>query len=710
MVDAIDHAPVNPTSMTGHPQTTIILSVFSARRFYSTAPHTSPQSGLIHHAIPIPSGGTLNVHASSDGLGSLAWMDGLAVQANRTRAFVESLRRGEIPKPLTKTSSLPAHIEVRYLSPTTMSLSGHTLMSVLGLAAPLLRILESSNYRECATCGNRLEMYRRAAELTEEILETYEGQGIDIRLRAPADLLAEWSDALGFGVRESADDGGFVELDSLIAKPENFERVRKVLDLAWTLPGMSVWCSGDHSTTAYAPHGYCARCSKNAPAISRRKLGLALIRGITDISAPELSLHARDVTLKGLLTLPLSNLDELLVIRDILPPSLRDALRSFGLDSLALGRTTDTLSASALARLAVIAAVPHDSKEDSLTVLDIPSRLMSPSDGSRALQLLEQAALRNTIVVLQRHDECPREAVSVDIPQPTDVNLGTLRVHAQDDATSIETDLLRGSCCVIALKEDLSVEPLAREISAALSGKQASGVTYSSRHPCEARLIDIHPLASSARRILAQEFGLYEPLTKLYASSLEARVRGLTPRDFNLSTRSKPNYLCPECSGVGILLESVPDFERPEACACPVCLGARFRAPIKEIEFRGRALWRVLNSTFREESGVLRALPKVSKALSLLSLLELDHLPIGMPTSLLSFSERRLAAIATSILSATASRPTVLVIEEPFAGLSTVQAEGVTKLMSGHEISKDVTWIVVTHASTQAFSHTKNHL
>ncbi len=692
--------------MTGHHQTTITLSVFSARRFYSSAPLTSPQSTLIHHATQIPSAGILRAPASSDRPGSLVWMDGLAVQASRTRAFVDSLRRGEIPKPLTQTSSLPAHIQVRYLSPTNMALSGHTLVSVLGLATPLLHILESSNYRACGACGNRLKMYASAAELTEEILGTYKDQGIDIRLRAPADLLAEWSEALGFGTCESADDGGFVELDSLIAKPENFQRVRKVLDLAWTLPDMSVWCRSDHSTTAYAPHGYCAHCYKGAPAISRRNLGLALVRGVTDLSSPELLLYTRCVTLRDLMTLPLSTLDELQVLRDILPPNLREALWGFGLDCLALGRTTDTLSASALARLSVIAAMANSSKGDSLTVLDIPSRLMSSSESSRALDILEHSARRGTIVVLERHDERPRETVNVDIPEPTKLNLGTLRLHARDNATARETDLLRGSCRVIALQDDLSVEPLAREISAALSGKQVRDVTYSSRHPCEVRLIDIHSRASSPRRILAQELGLYEPLTKLYASALEARVRGLTPKDFNLSTRSKPNYLCPECSGVGIILELVPDFERPEARACPICLGTRFRAPIKEIEFRGRALWRVLNSTFHEESGVLRALPKVSKALSLLSLLELDHLPIGMPTSLLSFSERRLTAIATGVLSGTSSRPAVLVIEEPLAGLSPEQTEGVTKLMSGHELSKDVTWIVVTHAGNGTYSLT----
>jgi ABC-type branched-subunit amino acid transport system ATPase component len=66
-----------------------------------------------------------------------------------------------------------------------------------------------------------------------------------------------------------------------------------------------------------------------------------------------------------------------------------------------------------------------------------------------------------------------------------------------------------------------------------------------------------------------------------------------------------------------------------------------------------------------------------------------------MPACLLSFSERKLTAIGTSILSGTKSRPTVLIIEEPFAGLSERQAAGLTQLITNHELGKDVTWLLV---------------
>jgi ABC-type transport system involved in cytochrome c biogenesis ATPase subunit len=699
VVDAVGHASVNLINMTEHSQTTISLSVFSARRFYSTSPHTSSQSGLIHHSVQLPSTG---IHSSSKGLGSLVWVDGLAVQASRTQAFVGSLRRGEIPKPLTQASALPAHIHVNYLSPTNLALSGHTLISVLGLAAPLLQVLASSNYRGCATCATRLRMYSSAAELTEEILEAFLGKRIDILLRAPMDLLDQWSAVRGFSTQECVGGGHLVELDSLIAKPEHFERLRKVLDLAWTLPDMNVLCRDDRSTTAYAPHGYCAQCNKPAPAISNRKLSTIFLQGIADNDAPELLLEVFGVSVKHLLTSPLSSLAEHLVSNSIASSDLREALRGFGLHGLTLGRTCDTLAASALARVAIVAAALNHSKFDLLTILDIPSGLLSSSEELRAQQLLEHSARSRTIVLLKQHDASHRGIAQFDKTPPSGMRLGTLGLRERHDAATSTIELVRGARHEIVVKDETSADRIAAEISAVMSGRQATLASYEAHTPCEPHLIDICSLTSHSRRILAQEFGLYEPLTKLFASSMEARVRGLTPKDFNLSARSKASHLCPECSGAGVILESVPHFERPEVRPCMVCLGTRFRAPIKDIEFRGRPLWRVLNSTFTEEASVLRALPKVSKTLSLLALLELDKLPLGMPTSLLSFSERRLTAIATSILSASASRPPVLVIEEPFAGLSDRQAQGLTALMSEHELGRDVTWIIVTLTSSPA--------
>ncbi len=640
----------------------------------------------------------MKVCVSADAPGSLLWMDGLAIQASRTRSFVEALRRGEIPKPIAQPGSLPAHMRVRYVSPGTIALSDETLISMLGLVPTLLHTIDSSGYRTCDSCGSAVRMYKTAANLAEEILEGHRNQGIEIQLRASPDLLTQWGETRGFRLQESGNGYCFIELDSLVAKPEAFERVRKVLDSSWSLPTGSVWCLSDDSTTAYAPSGFCMQCLRPASAISIQRLTHILRKGAADPQAPELLLNACGTTVAGLLSSSLSVLEEKLLTGKILSPALREELWALNLEGLLLGRTADRLSASALARLAVITAALDGSDDDTLVVVDVPCGLMSPSKSSSAERILQHSARRRTTVVLEQHSGEFQSSTETRTPLGTGVSLGTLRLRTPLESTWKETDLVQGSLHVIRPLETHSTEPLAADIFAALSGKGALDqheAEYTTRHSCDAHLVDMRPITSLNRRILAQQFGLYEPLTKLYASALEARMLGLTPKDFNLSSRAKPNYLCPKCSGLGIVLESVPGFERPQARPCLICLGTRFRTPIKEIEFRGRALWQLLNSTFSEAESVLRALPRVANSLSLLKLLELDHLPVGMPACLLSFSERKLTAIGTSILSGTKSRPTVLIIEEPFAGLSERQAAGLTQLITNHELGKDVTWLLV---------------
>jgi hypothetical protein len=688
--------------MKDHPQTTIEISVFSARRFYAHAPAPSPEAGALRHTISIPRRGILKIRASSDTPASLLWVDGLAVRADRAHAFVDALRRGEIPKPILGSSFLPASVSVSYHSPARIADSRETLLSVLGLAPDLLHTIASSRQRTCDTCGATIKMYESAAHVAADITESCGKRPIDIQLRAPLELLAEWGELRGFRVQESPDGASFIELESLVLTADTLPRVRKAIESVWMLPSMSVWCVADRSATGYAPAGFCNGCAKLAPPASMRQLAHILKKGASDPSASELLLDAWGTTVAGLMSSSLSALDEHLSGSKILSAELRDTVRSLGLDALPLGRTTDTLSASALARLAVIAATRIDLSRDALVILDVPSGLMLPSETSATEKLIECSSRHHTTVALEQGQESYKTDAEPAARRTEGVSLGTLRLRALDDSTWREATLRKGSLLVIRPSTCLSAKPLARDIFSVISGRLAVDLQeahFASLHPCEPCSIDAQPFASSDVRLLVQLLGLYDPLAKLYASALEARMQGISPRDFAVSSRTKARYLCPECSGLGITLEPLPNFERPQAHPCTVCLGTRFKAPIKEIEFRGRPMWSILNSTFSRAENVLRALPKVARALALVKLLRLEHLPVGMPIGLLSFSEQRLAAIAAAILSSPKSRPPVIIIEEPLAGLSSQQAEGLTNLMTCHELGEQVTWIVISRDS-----------
>jgi ABC-type antimicrobial peptide transport system ATPase subunit len=104
----------------------------------------------------------------------------------------------------------------------------------------------------------------------------------------------------------------------------------------------------------------------------------------------------------------------------------------------------------------------------------------------------------------------------------------------------------------------------------------------------------------------------------------------------------------------------------------------------------------VLNSTFEENNSTLRALPKIASTLSLIKTLQLTNLPLGIPIGLLTFAEYRLLSIIRAVAEGSRARPSVIIIEEPLAGLSMAQQSALITLMNDAQQSQGATWIAVT--------------
>lgn len=686
--------------MKEHQHRTIEIPVFSARRFFSSTHEAQQHNAVLRRDISIPRRGVLTVHPSADNPASLVFVDGLAIQSHQIHSFVDQLRQGKIPGPIVPPSPVGTSAQVYSISPTSLALDERTLISSFSLIEPVLHRITAFSRCCCASCGDSLKLFSTTAKLVEAILSEHRALAIDIQLEAPSDVLVSWGDAHGFHLGRSDDGESLIELDSLTADPSEFQRIHKVIDLAWALPDMRVWCRRPGASTVYSPHGFCPRCRRPAPHTSRRTLLKILETGSHAFDAPELLLDLGGITVGGLLSLSLSALEELSLDKSFLTPSIREALRSFRLDQLPLGRTTKTLSTSALTALAAARSFIIDRPDDSLTVLDIPCSVMSPSEVSTTTRITQHAAKNRAILIIERQEvqldrpeQLTKEATSGDV-------LGKLSLAGARQAPSMEISLQQGKVHVIHPRPDTSLQPIAAELYSILSGRLSSILVdahYIPNNPFEPHLIDLCSTTfATSKQVLAQTFGIYEAIMKMYASALDARSAGLTPKHFSLSERTKLKHTCPECHGLGVTMNSYLHVERPLAYPCTTCCGTRFLEPVRDIRFRGRPLWHVLNSTFSEAAGILRTLPRISDALGILRLLCLDHLPVGMPTRLLSFSERRLTAIAASVLSGTQSRPSAIVIDEPLAGLSQEQAEGLLSLMTSRQYSCYTSWLLVS--------------
>jgi ABC-type branched-subunit amino acid transport system ATPase component len=113
------------------------------------------------------------------------------------------------------------------------------------------------------------------------------------------------------------------------------------------------------------------------------------------------------------------------------------------------------------------------------------------------------------------------------------------------------------------------------------------------------------------------------------------------------------------------------------------------------VTFKGKTMWEILNTPIRFSEQTLRALPKMKEVFELTTLLGLGEIALGTPTALLHTTHRRMLAIAHSILEATATKPSLIVLEAPFVGLNEQQRAGLQQVVEHPLFREHVAWIGV---------------
>lgn len=227
----------------------------------------------------------------------------------------------------------------------------------------------------------------------------------------------------------------------------------------------------------------------------------------------------------------------------------------------------------------------------------------------------------------------------------------------------------------------------------ALQGAPSSLVTFSAVHSFSAHFIPLFSEDSTTTRLVAHQLGVIDPLAKMFAASHQAKMLGLSSRDFSIGQLRQSPTLCGTCKGTGLLHSTDGDLWREEVAPCPTCWGTRFRSPARDVTFKGKTMWEILNTPILSSEQILRALPKMREVFELTILLGLGEVVLGTPTTLLHPPHRRMLAIAHAILEATATKPSIIVVEAPFVGLNTQQRAGLEQVIEHPRFRERVAWI-----------------
>lgn len=178
--------------------------------------------------------------------------------------------------------------------------------------------------------------------------------------------------------------------------------------------------------------------------------------------------------------------------------------------------------------------------------------------------------------------------------------------------------------------------------------------------------VEQRPMARAVTSVVATVLGVMDGLRRLFAQTVEAKAKGMTPGDFSFNSQGA----CEECSGRGVIREDLFFLGEIEK-TCPSCGGSRYRSRVLDIEWQGRSIHGWLNTNLRDCLPAFRTHSSLITPLTLAVRLGLGHLPLGISTTQISGGEAQRLRIAAA-LSQPGNLPMFAVLDEPTRGLSEV--------------------------------------
>ncbi len=388
-----------------------------------------------------------------------------------------------------------------------------------------------------------------------------------------------------------------------------------------------------------------------------------------------------------------------------------------GLDYLTLDRLSSTLSGGESQRINLATSL-GSALVGTLYVLDEPSIGLHPRDNARLIAILRQLRdLGNTVIVVEHDADMIRVADHV-----VDLGLGAGEQGGKvvysgplegllGEPRSLTAKYLRGELSiplpsvrrqgtgqylrVIGASEhnlkrvDIAIPLGTLTCVTGVSGSGKSTLVHDVVYPAvrrqkgtwdrrigehrrlegaelitDAVLVDQAPIGRTPRSNPVTYLKAFDPIRELFASTRDARTRGLTASHFSFNV---PGGRCEVCEGEGqvrVDMQFLADVFVP----CDQCDGARFKPQVLDVRYRGKNVHEVLELTVREALWFFASSPKVLRRLQVLDEIGLGYLRLGQPATTLSGGEAQRIKIAAHLASRGGER-LLYILDEPTTGL-----------------------------------------
>ena len=396
-----------------------------------------------------------------------------------------------------------------------------------------------------------------------------------------------------------------------------------------------------------------------------------------------------------------------------------DFLQNVGLNYLTLNRTSNSLSGGESQRINLATSL-GSSLVGSMYILDEPSIGLHPKDTKRLINVLQDLRnLGNTVIVVE-HDEDIMKAADyiIDIGPEAGTFGGKIVAEGNFD------DILKSdSLTAKYLTEEFKIEiPTKRRsfknyiqvlgarennlknidvkfplesltVITGVSGSGKSTLVKKILYPAMQKkmmgygekvgqhsdiigdfgqikhieFIDQNPIGRSSRSNPVTYIKAYDDIRALLSSQKISKIRNYKPKHFSFNV---DGGRCEVCKGEGVVTIEM-QFMADVHLQCDDCKGKRFKKEVLEVNFEGKNIDDILNSTIDDAVAffIEHQQTKIANKLKPLQDVGLGYVQLGQSSSTLSGGEAQRIKLASFLVKGTTKDKALFIFDEPTTGL-----------------------------------------
>ena len=203
--------------------------------------------------------------------------------------------------------------------------------------------------------------------------------------------------------------------------------------------------------------------------------------------------------------------------------------------------------------------------------------------------------------------------------------------------------------------------------------------------------IDQAPIGRTPRSNPATYVGVFDAIRDLFATTVEAKMRGYSKSRFSFNVKGGR---CESCQGDGVIriaMNFLPDVYVP----CEACRGTRYNRETLECKYKDKTIADVLNLTVDEAVEFFKNIPTIYPKIKTMQDVGLGYVKLGQSATTLSGGEAQRVKLASELHKKITDK-TIFIFDEPTTGLHSYDVEKLMKMIE-KIVEANATAIVIEH-------------